>query len=71
MACSCVCARTQVRYTDIDYRVYSDAAAHVAAGESPFARATYRYTPLLAWMLVPTTRWPDFGAHVYALACAI
>ena len=40
-----------LNYTDADYDVFSDAATHVRNGfGSPYARKTYRYTPLVAYI---------------------
>ena len=42
-----------VLYTDIDYHVFSDGAHHILKFESPYERETYRYTPILAFLMTP------------------
>ena len=52
-------------FTDIDYRIYTEAGQKVLEGESPYDRFTYRYSPLVAWIMIPTVWFEPFGKGVF------
>ena len=56
------------KFTDTDYEVFTDAATHVFNGGSPFARHTYRYTPLAAYIcLVNNILHPQAGKILFCI----
>lgn len=62
-------AHFRVKYTDIDYMIVVDGASEMAKGGSPFDRTTYRYTPLLAFLVLPAALIANpLGKIVFALS---
>jgi phosphatidylinositol glycan class M len=62
-------AHMLVKYTDVDYKVFTDASRHVVHNRSPYDRHTYRYSPLVAWMLVPNVILdPNWGKLLFVVA---
>ena len=60
-------AHSEVPYTDIDYQVITDGAMHIKNNRLPYQRHTYRYSPLLAMMVLPNlTLNPSFGKFLFA-----
>lgn len=54
--------------TDIDYHVYTEGAMEALKKDgNPYSRGTYRYTPLIAYLMVPNLTIPWFGKALFNL----
>ena len=62
-----------VKYTDVDYFVFSDAGQVAYNGGSPYERPTYRYPPILAFLCIPNYAMglPLFGKLLFTIADAL
>lgn len=57
-----------VSYTDVDYKVFTDASRHILNSSTPYNRHTYRYTPLIAIALIPNIILHEcFGKIMFSL----
>lgn len=57
-----------LKYTDIDYVVFTNSAKYIVDGSSPYENESYRYPPLLAYLLTwNITFHEDFGKVLFIL----
>ena len=59
---------TGIDYSDLDYKVYTDGSKYIYQGGSPFDRHTYRYTPILGFLLLPNVFFESFGKILFGLS---
>lgn len=52
----------KLKYTDVDYKVFTYAAKEVIAQRSPYEHQTFRYSPIIAYLVTPNVLvHPVFG----------
>uniref|UniRef100_A0A1I8B1Q5 GPI alpha-1,4-mannosyltransferase I, catalytic subunit n=1 Tax=Meloidogyne hapla TaxID=6305 RepID=A0A1I8B1Q5_MELHA len=56
-----------LNFTDVDYEVFTEAALLVSKGFSPYNLTTYRYPPIIAWILIPNNLFGDFGKIIFSI----
>uniref|UniRef100_A0A1A9WV10 GPI alpha-1,4-mannosyltransferase I, catalytic subunit n=1 Tax=Glossina brevipalpis TaxID=37001 RepID=A0A1A9WV10_9MUSC len=60
-------AYSEVPYTDIDYKIVMSGARGILNGDSPFNRHTFRYSPVYAFIQIPSVLLhPAVGKLIYS-----
>ncbi len=58
----------RVRYTDVDYKVYTLAAKEVISQRSPYEQQAFRYSPIVAYLSTPNVLLVPIAGKIIASA---